>query len=408
MAGSGLVGTPRRRSYDDCRSALARLRDDDPIVELIAAVGAERGWWPQGRSWRREYARFDLGSEPLVALLFESAATDLMSQELCTIEVWSEPRSDAFELPGSGWLTFRRFPDDDHLPGLPSVRASRGTVTVLRYRPDKRCTLRVADGGVVSFVKVFSSGDEGEVMNADALAILAAAEAGELGFRVAPPIRWDAASSSFWQGSVPGSPAIGVLFGPDGAPLAEAMGRAAATLTTSSLQPTRRTGRSKQMKRSAKYAARIAGAFPQLRDQLDELLVRLEELHLADTDGRLRPIHGAPHPHQWLLDRDRTGEPGLGLVDFDGFALGPPELDVATFIAEMEYEQPERMPVAAIVDGFREGYEQVAGPLDERVLRAYVAHKRLAKAQRNARAVRDDNDVRAAAAIAAALVLSSD
>lgn len=155
------------------------------------------------------------------------------------------------------------------------------------------------------------------------------------------------------------------------------------------------------MKRSIKYAARIARSFPQVREQLDGLLARLDELHAGDTADRLRPIHGAPHPHQWLLD----GAGGLGLVDFDGFALGPPELDVATFAAEMECENPDRMPVAAIIDGFRTGYEQVAGPLDDALLRAYVAHKRLAKVQRNARSVRDDNDVRVAATLAEVLDL---
>lgn len=152
------------------------------------------------------------------------------------------------------------------------------------------------------------------------------------------------------------------------------------------------------MKRSTQYAKRIAGAFPHLRAPLDELLRRLALMHAGDTDDRLRPIHGAPHPHQWLIDGGR-----LGLVDFDGFALGPPELDVATFVAEMEYENPDRIPVADIITRFRRGYESIAGALDDTVLHAYIAHKRLAKAQRNARAVREDNDVRAAAAIDDAL-----
>ena len=136
-----------------------------------------------------------------------------------------------------------------------------------------------------------------------------------------------------------------------------------------------------------------------MRPLLDELLARLEELHAGDTTDRLRPIHGAPHPHQWLLDVDG----GLGLVDFDGFAFGPPELDVATFVAEMEYENPDRMPVTAIIDGFRTGYEQVAGPMDDAVLarvrRAQAigqgAAKRSRGARRQRRASRSDDRGRA-------------
>jgi Phosphotransferase enzyme family len=396
------VTTQRVLRYDGCRDALTLLADDAPIVALIDAVGESRGWWIGGRSWRREYGRLDLGGDSFVTLLFESGSTRALQQELCTVDVWSvRPSAEALQLDGVGWVTMRRFPDDDRLPTLPAVLSEPGDVEVLRYRPGKRCTLRVVSPAHGSrFVKVFAHGAEGVAMHADACAIWAAASAGELGFAVAPPIRWDAATSSFWQGAVAGESATTVLFGADGASLAVAMGEAASTLTTSALRPSRQAGRTRQMKRSAKYADRIAAAFAELRNPLDELLARLADLHAGDTDDRLRPIHGAPHPHQWLLDGDR-----LGLVDFDGFALGPPELDVATFVAEMEYENPDRMPVAAIIDGFRTGYEHGAGPLDDRILRAYLAHKRLAKAQRNARAIRPDNDLRAAAAIEDALDL---
>jgi len=129
------------------------------------------------------------------------------------------------------------------------------------------------------------------------------------------------------------------------------------------------------------------------------LLTHLAAIHADADPSRLRPIHGAPHAHQWLDDGER-----LGLVDFDGLAWGDPELDVATFMAELDFEDWETAPVAAINAHFLAGYEAVAGPLDERLLYAYRAHKRLSKALRNAYAVRTDNDMRVERALGQALV----
>ena len=51
--------------------------------------------------------------------------------------------------------------------------------------------------------------------------------------------------------------------------------------------------------------------------------------------------------------------------------------------------------VDELSQAFREGYESVAGPLNEELLIAYTAHKRLSKALRVARALRPDGDERA-------------
>jgi hypothetical protein len=73
-------------------------------------------------------------------------------------------------------------------------------------------------------------------------------------------------------------------------------------------------------------------------------------------------------------------------------------------MAELDFEDWETAPVAAINARFLAGYEAVAGPLDERLLHAYRAHKRLSKALRNAYAVRADNDMRVERALGQALV----
>ncbi|MEZ4674900.1 MAG: hypothetical protein R2932_11730 [Caldilineaceae bacterium] len=71
----------------------------------------------------------------------------------------------------------------------------------------------------------------------------------------------------------------------------------------------------------------------------------------------------------------------------------------------MDFEDWERVPVAAINRAFQAGYEAVYGPLDPHLLNAYRVHKRLSKALRNAYAIRGDNDMRVERALGQALVL---
>ena len=64
------------------------------------------------------------------------------------------------------------------------------------------------------------------------------------------------------------------------------------------------------------------------------------------------PVHGAPDMHQWLIDDHLQ----LGLVDFDGFALGEIELDIATLLVELDYEDELTAPFASIKDAVVDGY----------------------------------------------------
>lgn len=99
-----------------------------------------------------------------------------------------------------------------------------------------------------------------------------------------------------------------------------------------------------------------------------------------------------PHiPSKWLDDDGR-----LGLIDFDRFSLGDPELDITTFQAEVDFESVPASLRDDINDAFRAGYESRAGAMDLSLLLAYRVHKRLAKVLRAARAIRPDGDVRAA------------
>src|SRR5262249_33071085 len=112
----------------------------------------------------------------------------------------------------------------------------------------------------------------------------------------------------------------------------------------------------------------------------------------------LRPIHGDPHADQWLVAEDR-----LGLVDFESLALGDPELDAAVFLAELDFEDERQVPVEDLEAAYIEGAESSGLRVERRLLSAYRAHKRLAKALRSASSLRADGDARAAAHLALAM-----
>lgn len=391
--------------YDTYRDRLAALATDEIPLAALEEASWRCGWWRSDRQWQRTYARFHLGETPLVTLIYETVHAP---QAICVIDLLATipdcvaPGQALLHNKQVGWLQLTRFPHDPALPTLPTVLSMPGQPKVLRYRPQKRCTIRFTgnDGAAadVRFAKVFAD-ERGATIHGESLALWQAAHRGELDFTVAQPLGWDAAKRTLWQGCVSGQPLVDRLLSPSGPELAEQMGRAAASITRSTLQPTQTTAAKNQLKRSTKYADYLRAFFPALRPALDCLMARLAALHAETNPTRLRPIHGAPHAHQWLDDGNQ-----LGLVDFDGLAWGDPELDVATFLAELDFEDWESAPIAAINQRFLAGYEAVAGPLDQRLLHAYRAHKRLSKALRNAYAVRADNDMRVERALGQALV----
>ena len=100
------------------------------------------------------------------------------------------------------------------------------------------------------------------------------------------------------------------------------------------------------------------------------------------------PVHGAPHMHQWLIDDDLDSDRQLGLIDFDRFALGEVELDIATLLVELDYEEELSEPPATIASAVIDGFKNAGVEVDHSRLRLYSAHKRLSKVTREAWALR--------------------
>ncbi len=371
-------------TYSDQLGALAT---DGAVLDAMREPTAADS---AGGGWQRVFGRFSPGADPYAILVLER---DHPTQSLRTCACFErEPRKSGYEQVAShnvlGWVAWSSFPHDRKMPTLSSAMERAPGAFIVRYRPGKRCTFRVEQGTDTFFGKVFPD-NSGARLHQEAEELWRAGTRGELGFAVAGPVRWDPDTRTLWQRSLGGTSIYPALAGPNGPAFARRVGAAAGTLPRSSLRPTECFDAKMQCQRSWNYARELGMRVPGLAARATSLVATLADIH-ARRPARPRAIHGAPHMNQWL---DLSGR--LGLVDFDRFSLGDPELDVCTFLGELDFEDGLTHRIEAIADAFISGYEETAGPLDATLLQAYRSHKRLAKALRSARALRADGDRRA-------------
>jgi aminoglycoside phosphotransferase (APT) family kinase protein len=389
-----VITAVRASAHERHREGLAALADDGVLAGAVASTPAGEGL----ESPVRLHERFRPGAAAYVTLGVRDAA-----RPECVLRV------DAFvdrpALPASarscvavadaGWLVVRPLGEDPGLPGLATVLRGPARASVVRYRPGRRCTLRV-EQGTVRYARV--GPDAGAALEMQRLA-WAGRLRHELGFAVARPFVAQGTDGVTWQEGVAGEPAAPLLYGRAGARLAERMGTAAASLTASSIEPPTSLDRVACLDSTRRVAAEVRAAVPALGPGLDEVLDRLVTMFAgAPWRLRLRPVHGDLNPPNWLVRPD-----GLALVDFEDLAVGDPELDVATWTSEVEAETGAALPVTELSARFVAAFERAAGPLDPRLLAAYRTRQRLWKVVKAVRAVAPDGDARALARLDAVL-----
>lgn len=358
----------QRSRYAD---GLAALSDGTLVSGRIAAWAAEHGLPTFG--WEREYGRFHPGQSPWAVLAYAHPHGLAIR-----VDVATTPRD---------WEQISVVPAaaDPGLPGLAAVLARLSNPRIVRYRPGHRCTVHGQTPQGPIFVKVAPGGAQ---VHADAERLWPIRAA--LPFAIAEPRGWDERTDSAWYGVVPGRPIVADVLGPDGALVVHRLATALAALAAAPVQPSRTEGPHEQLARSRRAARRAAAAVPELREPLATVLSDLECVHDRLIRKPLVPVHGAPHMRQWLDDGGR-----LGLIDFDRFALGEPELDLATFLAELDTESDRRLPMTDLEAAAVAGFEDNGVGLDPARLALYRAHKRLAKVTRTACSLRADGDQRA-------------
>jgi phosphotransferase family enzyme len=357
------------------RRELEALASPD-VLPAAANEAGERWGWPEQRDWRRMHERFEPDREPYATCVLATAEPP---QRIVRLEVF-----------GCG-IRATRFPEDSALSTLPRVLTGRSSV--VRYHPGRRCTIRLDENGDARFVKVYAD-ESGVGVHADGLELSRAADRGELDFLVAAPERFDPELRAVWQERVGGDAVKHRL----DEPLAQRIGHAAASLPRSSVRPRRRRDRQGELDRSTFRCAELVRRVPELREPARQLLNALETTLAACNATEPRPVHGALHAAQWL---ENGG--GLALLDYDSLALGDPELDAATFLADLDVQNRERVAVDRLAAAFISGYEAAADPLDPRLLATYRAQRRLEKALRVARTLRPDGDEKAARRLRRAL-----
>jgi len=395
--------TSSHERYRDALTALAALDRSEAILPCVPEAGERRGWWTSERTWRRMYERFTPDAEAFAEIVF---ASETRPQALCRIEISERRRDecgnarDVCQVDAEiGWARVTRFPFDPDLPGLATIFTGftgAAGATVVRYHPGRRCTLRTVYGDRTVFAKVYASRAGARVLR-DLVALRHAARAGALRVAIAEPLAWDARTRTLWQAALAGRPATEGLRGHHGDDLAQRMGTAAASLTRATVEPSEVLDADAALARSRRHARELAVRVPRLSDVSIAIVDRLVDIHAQWPSRDLRPIHGAPHPGQWL----DTGS-GIGLIDFDRFSRGDPEMDAGVVLGDFDALGDSDVPPARLAAAFLDAYRAAGVALRDPLVHAYRAHQQLARALRAAQAIRPDGDLRAEMRLATA------
>jgi hypothetical protein len=368
-------------AHERYRDGLAALADD---VVLAEAVGAGAG-----AALVRHFERFTPGAAAYATLAVgpHAAAPFVRVDAFARRPPAVAPATRLVAVPPAGWLAVTPMLADAPLRVIRDMLERAPRSEVVRYRPGRRCTLRVEGRKGTWFARV---GRGASLAHRRTLAVWRAALDGGLAFDVARPLAFDRRRAVAWQEQLMGTPGPVALYGAGGSAVAARMGAAAASLPASATEVDGRADGPACLAEDARAAAVLRAAVPELGPALDELLGRLADLLGRVGDRPRRPVHGDLNPPNWIMGPDRPG-----LVDFEQLGLGDPELDVATWVVEVEAESDAAVPVGDLVASFTQAYELAGGPLDRRLLAAYRAHRRLWKAVAAARAVRPDGAERA-------------
>jgi hypothetical protein len=352
-------------------------------------------FWPAGFRWTPIFERFYPGAAPYAVQVFESR--DGAAQSIARVEAFDAPSSEAVD--GEWWsrhtvigaLRVTTLGADTSLPALASIVGDGTETTVVRYHPGLRCTVRTVRNGAEVFGKIFSD-DRGRELCEDYERLWRASVAREISFNVARPIAWDEANRTLWQAAVPGCAVRPRLRTDEGPALARRIGEALGSLAQSHVRTRRAVSLHDEVERAERHAAELVCRVPSLAEKVKGFLRRTAVFREMEQSRAPRPIHGAPAAAQWLATAER-----LGLVDFDNFALGDPEVDIASLLANFDFEDVPRDRARELGTQFIEAWEGVAGPVDRVRLDFHRGHRHLRKALRAASAIRPDGDSRAAA-----------
>jgi hypothetical protein len=226
-----------------------------------------------------------------------------------------------------------------HLPwaalAIDPQRVRHVEVEMQRYEPEQRATLRCsvtlagADAPLVLFAKTFCDA-RGRAIDERFHYFWQRAQADPMAPLVAPPLGYDEATRTAWQGAAEGVPLLQALAGGDVPALLAQVAQALSTLHTAPLAWNREHPLAHWCAEARRRQTKIARAEPALAARAAALVEAIDTLAARWPDVPLGLIHGDFHPDQVWLHQGR-----VVLFDFDEFTLGDPLEDVAEFAQKL-------------------------------------------------------------------------
>jgi len=288
-------------------------------------------------------------------------------------------------LPSLGLIVWA-FPNDPELPHLPvavnggqvKARLPYGRlpagldrpegivdirVEVIRYRPEKRCTLRYqlrrqATGvpeTLTIYGKTYAQG-KGRKIYQDIEGLRRQSRTTSHHFLVPEPLGYDEQLEMVWQEALPGESLSNALSSTNYDHFLPMAARGLANLHQSALAPAHCITTDELFAETVKNTTKLMEAWPEFKQRLQRLLGSLEDSHRRMTPSPPSFIHGDFHVKQLLVQAD-----GLAICDFDDLALGDPLQDIAFFLADLHFRDFDPHLVPQMAATFCRAYEQYTG-----------------------------------------------
>lgn len=353
-------------------TTVARVRESDAAWTVPST--AERGHllsWPFDRRVMTGLLAARLGPAPgpcrVLDAKLEPGVRALVLYEYAGRLVRGDLDADASDPAAEPAVAIRLspFPDDPELPLLSRIvdpcrlgpvladhlatlgvshlqrrrLVRRCQVTLLRYRPGKRATVMVANGGPPAryVVKCYHDTAKAIAVAADAVGLSAAAHGPALSlapFLGAAPLGSEG-EPVLVHAMVSGSPLDRLVASAGIAPTRAFAGvaqaaRAIAELHETTYRATRSRSAVAEVCRFSRRAGRLAVLDPGFAEALTSLAERLHELHHELPPGCAGTVHGDCKPSQFLIGPDRAH-----LLDLDHVGVADPAVDVGTFLASL-------------------------------------------------------------------------
>jgi aminoglycoside phosphotransferase (APT) family kinase protein len=295
-------------------------------------------------------------------------------------------------------IELHAFPSDRKLPGLALVgdaerlrdalwpevmRQSWGQamertpcrISRVSYFPEHAYTARVAlevDSGTqwTTYVKTEAT-PRGARTLATMRALWETRHEREAHLRLARPLLYQERASALWQEAVPGTPLEEMAKSRLGCALAGQVGKALAALHGARVEGLAPLDPRAHVQRMAEIVSAVETLLPGIARRA-RCVVDALAADLPQGSGRPATLHGDLHLNNIIVHAGR-----VALVDLDDACVGPPELELGSFVAGLMYRAllhgAESMAQDVIAD-FLDGYRAVAPyPIDGAHVRWYAA-----------------------------------